>query len=146
MNLHGSVLFASYGAFLLAVVTGVLFLVEEGRLKRKDSRILASRAIPLDLLDTVNFWAVLSGFLLFSLGIVKGFSLARQSWGGFWRWDPIEVASGMTWLAYAVVLVLRATVGLKGRRVVFMSVMSFLFVMFTFVGVHYLAGSKHVLF
>ncbi len=144
--MHAGVIFASYAAFFLAVLTGVAFLVQEGRLKRKDARILAMPTIPLDLLDRVNFWAVVIGFSLFSFGILKGVFLARENWGAFWTWDPKEVSSGFTWLAYAAVLVLRATVGLKGRRVVLMSVVSFLLVMFTFIGVNYLVGGKHVFF
>src|SRR5262245_40067374 len=131
--LHAAVIFASYAAFFLAVLTGVLFLVQENRIKRKDKRVLTSPTIPLDLLDQINLWAVIIGFALFSFGIWRGFSLAKTNWGAIWTWDPKEIASGITWLAYAAVLILRATVGLKGRRVVLMSVMSFLLVMFTFV-------------
>ena len=146
IELHAVVIFASYAAFFLAVLTGVLFLVQERRLKRKDSRILNSLTVPLDLLDQVNLWAVVAGFGLFSFGILRGVFLAKANWGAFWTWDPKEIASGVTWLAYAVVLVLRATVGLKGHRVVLLSVMSFLLVMFTFIGVNYFVGGRHVFF
>ena len=146
ITLHAAVIFVSYAAFFVAVVTGLLFLTQEGRLKRKDPRILRFAMVPLEVLDRINWWAVLIGFSLFTLGMVQAFLLARSTWGAFWNGDPKEVWSLVTWGAYAVVLVLRVSAGLRGRRVVFMSVMSFLLVMFTFVGVNYFVGSRHVFF
>ena len=144
--LHAWVTFASYAAFFAAVVTGIAFLVQERRLKRKDPGLLAAASAPLELLERINRWAVIIGFCLFSVGMVHAFFLARSSWGAFWSWDPKETSSVATWGAYALVLWLRLTVGLRGRRVVLMSVMSFLLVMFTFVGVNYFLGGRHVFF
>lgn len=144
--LHAFVIFASYIAFFLAVVTGILFLTQEQRIKRKDPTVFHSHVLPLEFLDRINLVSVVAGFLLFSVGMVPGLVLARSNWGSFWTWDPKEVASLLTWGAYTAVLLLRLTVGLKGRRVVFLSVMSFLLVIFTFVGVNYFVGGRHVFF
>ena len=148
ITLHALVIFVSYAAFFCAVVTGVLFLIEEQWLKRKDPRILRGFGLPLEFLDRVNRWAVIVGFSLFSVGMLEGLFLARANWGSFWNGDPKEVWSLLTWGAYAGVLSLRLTAGLRGRRVVLMSVMSFLLVMFTFVGVNFLigSGSRHIFF
>lgn len=140
---HAAFLFLSYAAFFIAVLTGLLFLVQERRLKRKDPGVLRSPGLPLDQLDRINRWAVIIGFSLFSFGMMQGSVLARANWGSFWNSDPKEVASLFTWVAYAVVLGLRATQSLRGRRVVLMSVMSFLLVMFTFVGVNYVGHGRH---
>ena len=142
---HAAVLFASYIAFFLAVVTGVLFLVQERWLKRKDPRVLRI-GLPLEVLDRVNLWSVVIGFSLFASGMIQGLFLARTEWGTFWNGDPKEVWSLLTLGAYAVILGLRASAGLRGRRVVLLSVMSFLLVLFTFVGVNFLSGGRHVFF
>ncbi len=144
---HAFILFVSYAAFAVALLTGTLFLVQESRLKRKDPTVLsAGAAFPLELLDRVNLYAVVAGFLLFSVGMLQGSRLARLEWGAYWNADPKELWSLVTWGAYAVVLGLRLTAGLRGRRVVLLSVMSFLLVIFTFVGVNYLVGGRHVFF
>ena len=143
--LHAAVLFCSYAAFFVAVVTGVIFLVQERRLKRKDPRVLQA-VLPLEVLDGLNLWSVLVGFSLFTSGMIQGFFLARTQWGTFWNGDPKEVWSLLTLGAYALVLGLRLKPGLRGRRIVLMSVMSFLLVMFTFVGVNFLIGGRHVFF
>ena len=143
---HAVIIFASYLAFFTAVLTGLAFLVQEGRLKRKDPAALGAMAVPLELLDRVNLIAVVVGFVLFSFGMLQGGVLARHEWGGYFTGDPKEWASLLTWAAYAGVLGLRVQAGLRGRRVVFMSVMSFLLVLFTFVGVNHLLVSRHVFF
>ncbi len=142
---HIGIIFLSFTAFFVAVVTGLLFLMQEGWLKRKDPRVLRCDMVPLEVLDRVNLWAVVIGFSLFSIGMIQALFLARAQWGSFWNADPMEVFSLITWGAYAFVLLLRLTAGLRGRRVVFMSVMSFLLVMFTCVGVNFIT-TRHVFF
>lgn len=146
ITFHAGILFASYGAFFLAVLTGVAFLVQESQLKRKDPAILLRPTLPLEALDRVNLYSVVIGFGLFSLGMVPGLFLARHEWGSYFSGDPKELWSFLTWGAYAGVLGLRLRAGLKGRRVVFMSVMSFLLVLFTFIGVNHWVGSRHSFF
>lgn len=140
---HAFILFASTAAFALALLTGVLFLAQESRLKRKDPTLLASRVVPLELLDRINLYAVVAGFTLFSAGMLTGSRLARLEWGAYFNGDPKELWSLITWGAYAAVLALRLTRGLRGRRVVFLSVMSFALLAFTFFGVNVLTGTRH---
>ena len=130
--LHVAALFASYLAFFGAVVTGVAFLLQERRIKRKDPGVLRAGAVPLELLDRTNLVCVVAGFLLFSFGMLQGNWIARKEWGAYFTGDPRELFSVITWAFYGWVLWLRLTVGLRGRRVIFLSVMSFLLVVFTF--------------
>ncbi len=146
VTFHALAIFSSYAAFFLAVVTGLLFLAQEGQLKRKDPKILEAAALPLEMLDQVNLWAVVIGFLLLSAGMVPGVVLARSNWGAYFNGDPKEIWSLLTWAAYAGVLGLRLKGGLRGHRVILLSVMAFLLVLFTFVGVNTLLGGRHVFF
>ncbi|MBI3322138.1 MAG: cytochrome c biogenesis protein CcsA [Candidatus Omnitrophica bacterium] len=130
--LHVAALFASYAAFFAAVVTGVAFLVQERRIKRKDPSVLRAGTVPLELLDRANLVFVVAGFLLFSFGMLQGNWLARKEWGAYFTGDLRERFSLVIWAFYGWVLWLRLTVGLRGRRVIFLSVMSFLLVVFTF--------------
>lgn len=144
--LHATVLFTSYLAFFVALISGLLFLVQERGLKRKDPRLLSIRAAPLEALDRVNLFSLMVGFTLFTLGTFQGLLLARSNWGAYFTADPKEIWSGLTWGAYATLLLLRLTRGFRGRRMIFLSVMSFLLVIFTFLGVNYWVGSRHVFF
>lgn len=146
MPIHATVLLASYLAFSLAVFSGVAFLVQERRLKRKDPALLRAPTLPLEVLDRLNWLGVVVGFILFSFGMIQGYLLARREWGAYFTGDPIEIWAELTWAAYAAVLALRLTVGLKGRRVVWLSVASFGLVLFTVVGVQFFIGTRHMIF
>ena len=143
---HAAVLFVGYLAFFIAVVTGLLFLIQERRLKLKSPKLFASPAIPLEVLDRANLLSLIVGFALFTFGAFQGLLLARHNWGAYFTADPKEIWSGLTWGAYATLLVLRLARGFRGRRMILLSVMSFILVIFTFVGVNYLVGGKHVFF
>ena len=141
---HATVLFVSYSAFLLSVLAGALFLMEERKLKLKDPAILSIPNFPLETLDRIHLVSIAVGFGFFSLGMVQGHLLAKQQWGAYFSRDPKEIWTMLTWAAYAAVLALRLTVGLRGRRGVWMSVASFGLVLFTYVGVNHLIGTRHL--
>lgn len=143
IQLHAAIFFASYAAFLAAVLTGVLYLVQERGLKRKDPAVLSRQWIPLEMLDRFNGLAVVGGFALYSFGLIQGYWLTRSEWGAFVAGDPVEIASYLAWAAYAAVLLLRLTVGLKGRRVILLSVMAFGFVVLTGLTIVFCVGSRH---
>lgn len=128
--LHVAVLFASYLAFFAAVVTGLGFLAQERRIKRKDPAVLMGGGVPLELLDRVNLWCVVAGFALYTFGAAQGYLLARGEWSAGSPPD-LKAWTGVIWAAYACVLWLRLTAGLRGRRVILLSVMAFLLVVFT---------------
>ena len=74
------------------------------------------------------------GFPFLTLGMITGAIYAQQALGNYWRWDPKEVWSLITWLAYAVLLHERIAVGWRGRKAAIMSIICFLILLFTFLG------------
>ncbi len=140
------ILFAllSYIAFLLAFVSGIVYLIEERQLKKKVPNVLQDNSPSLEVLDKINYWAIAIGFTLFTIGVVVGFFLAKPIWGRTWNWDPKEVWTAATWGIYAFLLWVRATSTLRGRRMILLSILGFLFILFTFIGVNYILGGSHV--
>ena len=91
---HAVCALLSYVAFLIAFVSGVLFLLQEAQLKRKQMGVLFHRLPSLSALDRVNFLAIGLGFALLSVGVGLGFLSAGQGVGRWW--DPKE------WLVVAL--------------------------------------------
>ncbi len=104
------------GLFILAGAAGAFYLVQDNRLKAKQLGGLSNKLPPLDTLDFTEHRLLVAGFLLLTLGIVTGAvfagGLGSSSGTGFAR---VLVAFG-TWLLVALVLVLRAVLGWRGRR------------------------------
>ena len=55
------------------------------------------------------------GFPLLTAGLLLGAVWAKQAWGDYWAWDPKEVWSLNTWIAYLIYFHLRAATGGKSR-------------------------------
>ena len=75
--------------------------------------------------------------------MITGSIYAYYAMGSYWRWDPKEVWSLITWLIYASLLHERLAVGWRGRRAAVMSIIGFLVLVFTFVGASLWLSSYH---
>ncbi len=140
---HISVVFIGDAAFALACGLGVLYLLQEGAIKRKRRRFFFKRLPSLEMLDSVGYACMVIGFTMLTLGLITGFVYAKILWGRFWSWDPKEVWAAITWLFYAVLLHERLTVGWRGRRSAIMAIIGFAVLVFTFLGVNLLLEGHH---
>ncbi|MFA6316002.1 MAG: cytochrome c biogenesis protein CcsA [Elusimicrobiota bacterium] len=95
------------------------------------------------LLDRFNERAMGLGYLLLTAGIILGAVWANEAWGSYWSWDPKETWSLVTWLVYTAAIHLRRTHRWQGRRMAWLSVAGFAFVLFTYFGVNYLMSGLH---
>ncbi|MFD4480663.1 c-type cytochrome biogenesis protein CcsB [Streptomyces sp. NPDC058471] len=82
-------------------------------------------------------------FPLWTFAIVAGAIWAGDAWGRYWGWDPKEVWSFITWVAYACYLHARATAGWKGRKAAYLALIAFSCYLFNYYGVNFLFGGKH---
>lgn len=136
LQLHAGTAAIAYGAFAVACGGGVMYLVGEfaGRRGTGDAGRL-----PLSFSDRFTYWAVAFGYPFMSLAIVTGAIWAQVAWGRYWGWDIKETWALITWLTYTLFLHLRAVRGWRGRPVAVLSIVGFGVVLFTFLGVGWLA-------
>lgn len=139
------IIFAFLGnaAFALAFGAGVMYLLQNRMLKSKRFTGIYQLLPSLDTLDKVNYTCLSVGFPLMTLGIISGAFWANTAWGSYWSWDPKETWALLTWLLYAVLLHGRLSVGWRGRRAAIFSIVAFVFLLFTFLGVNLLLGGYH---
>lgn len=135
LPVHAGVSIIAYGFLGLAFIGGLMYLVQEWELKSKRLGYFFSRFPSLDALDQLNRHCLTTGFIFLTLGIVTGSLWARQSWGTYWRWDPKEVWSLITWFIYLIQFHQRITVGWRGKRAAVMAIIGFCVVIFTLWGV-----------
>jgi len=95
-------------------------------------------------LDEISYRAIAIGYPIFTLGALIFASIwAHQAWGRFWAFDPKETWALITWFFYTAYLHLRLSRGWQGEKSAWMSVIGFLIIMFTLIGVNLVIAGLH---
>jgi cytochrome c-type biogenesis protein CcsB len=143
LTVHIVFIFAGNGVFAIAFLSGIMYLIQEREIKSKRLGLLYHRLPALEILDALNYNSLILGFPLMTLGMLSGSIFAQYTLGTFWRWDPKEVWSLITWLLYAALLHGRLMSGWRGRRSALISIIGFLILIFSFLGVNFLVKGYH---
>lgn len=130
-------------AFAFTFIISVMYLIQERQLKTKHWGAIFHRLPSLDVMDTLAYKAISFGWPLFTLGMITGSIWAESAWGTYWSWDPKETWSMITWVIYLVLLHLR-TIGWRGRKMAFLSILGFVFVLISFFVVSRIPIGKHI--
>ena len=119
LEFHASVSLIAYGAFALACIAGVMYLVQERQLKTHQLRSIFYHLPPLtDLFAAITrlLWV---GFILYTVGITSGFFTGR----------PLPrlqiVAAIAVWLLYAAILQGRYFRRMAPKRVAALCIVGF---------------------
>jgi cytochrome c-type biogenesis protein CcsB len=139
MKIHVPANFVGYGAFALAAMLGVAYLLMD----RKPNGLLARRLPSLEVLDDIMYKAIALGFAFFTVATVLGAMWAAEAWGGYWSWDPKETWALIVWLNYAAWLHLRLTKGWRGRPLAWWAIVGLFVTLFAFVGVNMFLSGLH---
>ncbi len=143
MKIHVPANFVGYGAFALASMIGVAFLIKERALHKSPSGLLAVRLPALDILDDVMYKSIALGFAFFTIATVLGAMWAAEAWGGYWSWDPKETWALIVWLNYAAWLHMRFTKGWRGAPMAWWAVIGLFVTTFAFLGVNMFLSGLH---
>jgi ABC-type transport system involved in cytochrome c biogenesis permease subunit len=105
----------AFAGFAAAFVASAGYVLQERLLKTKRVNA-AQRYLPaLGSADRVAYRMAAFGFLMLTLGMVAGAVRSQITSGGFWRWEPMETWSLITWLVYAAYLHVRVISGWRGK-------------------------------
>jgi ABC-type transport system involved in cytochrome c biogenesis permease subunit len=145
---HIAFLLAAYASLAFSMVASFLYLVQERRLKSpqfamagnltSQSPTSQNRDVghprsyprpmlkmdllpPLDTLERIAHATLLFGFPCMTLGLLVGSLLAQESVGAAYFFDPKVLLSFAMWMLYVVLLHIRRSAGLRGRRAAYLS-------------------------
>jgi len=141
LTIHVTTCFFGYAAFAVSFGVSILYLIRNrvNSAKEGSSRWLPSASV----LDEINYKSIVIGFPMLSLGIITGAAWANYAWGSYWSWDPKETWSLITWFVYAAFLHARLTRDWRGSKAAILSIVGFVFVLFTYFGVNYIISGLH---
>lgn len=140
-TLHTMTIYISYAAFFTASVAAALYLIQDHLLKHKQSGIIFNRLPNLFFLDRLNYRAIGSGFPILTLSIIIGFIWAKHIRGVYlpaggpdWGYNSREIYTLALWVIYALILHVRLSAKLRGRKVALLSLFAFCLIIFTLFG------------
>lgn len=129
--LHVTMAFIGEAFFVVGFVASIIYLVSKDDAKRHNA-------------DRVTYTSIAIGYPIFTAGaLIFGAIWAEAAWGSYWSWDPKETWALITWLTYTVYLHARLVKRFRGKLTAWLSILGFLFTMFTFFGVNYLISGLH---
>lgn len=103
LELHASVSLVSFGAFALAGVAGLMFLVQDRQLKKHQLKALFYNLPPIRYLIVAVFRLIGIGLILLAIGTFSAFLMENV---------PAPMHQGLsmvTWIVYATLLALHAS-------------------------------------
>ena len=124
--LHVTALLTAYAALLFSLVASLLYLLQERRLKNKRSPGFLDWLPPLETMDQIAQTTLVLGFCGMTIGLFAGSLIAQESFGPAYFADPKIWLSFLMWGLYVVMLFVRRSTGLRGRRAVYLSSLVFL--------------------
>jgi len=124
---HVALAILGLSALTFAAGVGLFYLRQIRTMKRQPLAALSRRLPPLELLDRLNFKAVVVGFPALALGALGGYLFAsgndpiRPQW---WL-DPTVLSTSLGLLVYLALILARAFLGWYGRRIAWMTLAGF---------------------
>ncbi|AJC86194.1 cytochrome c biogenesis protein [Campylobacter sp. RM16704] len=139
LNIHVSVITASYGFLALCFMIGILSLILfilRGKNTNIDQNIIK--------LHCINEMSMIIGLAMLTIGNFLGGIWANESWGRYWGWDPKETWALISIVIYAMVLHLRF---IFKTHFIFVfacaSVLAFYSILMTYFGVNFYLSGLH---
>jgi cytochrome c-type biogenesis protein CcsB len=150
LYIHVFFAWLAFGAYALAMAAGLAWLLkrrDERRAERRAERNPVFERFPsLERLDELAFRYVVFGFVTDTVMIASGAIWAKDLWGAYWSWDPVETWSLVTWLTYGLAIHLRVTRGWRGARFAALSVGAIAGMIISFFGVTFVVETSNHFF
>ena len=118
MELHAALSVTAYGAFAMAGVAGVMYLIQERQLKTHHLGTIFFQMPPITALATANLRLLWCGLLLLTLGLASAAAIRVEVA------PRVAIWGAAMWLSYLLLLLGRR---LGARRVAILSLAAFVF-------------------
>jgi ABC-type transport system involved in cytochrome c biogenesis permease subunit len=138
LPVHVGLILLAYAAFFITFGAGLMYIIQERELKHKRFGTVFYRLPSLDTCDSISSRSMAFGFILLTMGILAGLWFTHARYGIYWQGGPLEIFSVATWILYLLLIQTRMNAGWGGRAGALASIVSFLIVVCSLVGVRYL--------
>ena len=112
---HTTLIFLSYAAFIAAFGFGIMYLIEEKKIRQKAQTLIYDRFPSLGSSDEIGHRCMVVGVILLTMGIIIGAIWTKYAQELTWRWlDSKIIFTLATWLIYVIQIGIRQALGWRG--------------------------------
>ncbi len=130
---HVPLVILSYGMFTVSFASSSTLLA---------LRLRGGNGQAIKKLDSLSYSCITIGLALLVAGIIIGSLWAKSAWGSYWSWDPKETWSLITAAIYGLYIVANR-LGTSPEDAALLSLLGFMAVLFTYLGVSYIIPGLH---
>jgi cytochrome c-type biogenesis protein CcsB len=142
LYIHVYFAWLAFGAYTLAMGAGVIYLLKDRDNSRAQRNPTFERFPAPARLEELMFRYVVFGFITDAIMIAAGSIWAKNLWGSYWAWDPVETWSLVSWLIYGIALHLRLTMGWHGKKLAWLVIAALSTVIISFFGVTFVIDTS----
>ncbi len=136
-ELHAALALIAYGAFALACVAGVMYVVQEKLLKKHRLNSFFHSLPPIAELSVALQRVMLAGFVLLTIGLLAGLMAGSPAF-----YKATMVVSGFVWAPYGILLWLRWKRPFSQRRFAWLAVGAFILALSTLGALNFMHISR----
>lgn len=125
LGIHVVSALGGYAGFTLAAVYGVLFFMLYKDLKLNKFGLIFKRLPSLEVLEKLNFYSVLIGFILLTISILIGIIWLPIAFPNISFFNPKLISVSIVWLVFFIGILAKLIAKLYGKKVIIFSLIGF---------------------
>ena len=143
LGIHVISALGGYAGFTIAAVHGVLFFLLYKEIKLNNYGLIFNRLPSLEILEKLNFYSVLIGFILLTISMLIGFIWLPTAFPNFSYGDPKLISVTIVWLIFGFGILLKVIAKLYGKKVIIFSLIGFIIAILSLLVSNIFAESFH---
>lgn len=143
LGIHVISALGGYAGFTIAAVHGVLFFLLYKDIKLNKFGLIFNRLPSLEILEKLNFYSVLIGFILLTISMLIGFIWLPTAFPDFSYADPKLISVSIVWLVFGIGIISKLVAKLFGKKVIIFTLIGFVIAILSLLVSNVFAESFH---
>ncbi|MGA1863381.1 cytochrome c biogenesis protein CcsA [Deferribacter thermophilus] len=118
--------------FLMSAITGIIYFLQEKQLKKKNFGLLFNKFPPLETINKLNNFTLLSGFSFYTIGVISGFIWSFYLLNFSFLSNPKILFAMISWCIFGAIILLKLFRGLSPKNIAFLSILGFISICITY--------------
>lgn len=143
LGLHVIGAILGYSGFTISAVYGILFLLLYKNLRKNKFGILFERLPSLEVLERLNFYSTVIGFILLTMAMIVGIVWLPEAFKNFNYFDPKLVGTFLVWLVYGTVIFSKIYRNFYGKKIIYFTLIGYSIAILSLIITNTLAKTFH---